>query len=76
MIPSEDKKFALDEFAAGQTVMITGLQSSGDIAMTRLRLASHILLHEIRHLAQLAFAARLAGHEPPGRHDLFYFVDF
>jgi uncharacterized damage-inducible protein DinB len=67
---------ALDESAAGQTVIITGLQSSGDIAMTRLRLASHILLHEIRHLAQLAFAARLAGHEPPGRHDLFYFGDF
>jgi uncharacterized damage-inducible protein DinB len=67
---------ALDEAAAGQTVVITGLQSSGDVAMTRLRLATHILLHEVRHLAQLAYAARLAGHEPPGRHDLFYFGDF
>lgn len=67
---------ALDESAAGQTVVVTGLQSSGDVAMTRLRLATHILLHEIRHLAQLAFAARLAGHEPPGRHDLFYFGEF
>jgi uncharacterized damage-inducible protein DinB len=67
---------ALDESAAGQTIVITGLQSSGDIAMTRLRLASHIVLHEIRHLAQLALAARLAGHEPPGQHDLFYFGDF
>jgi len=23
-------------------------------------------------LAQIAYAARLAGHEPPGEHDFFY----
>ena len=44
--------------------------------MSRRRLTSHILLHEIRHLAQVAYAARLAGHEPPGEHDIFYFGDF
>ena len=32
----------------------------------------HILLHEIRHWAQIALAVRLAGLEPPGEHDLFH----
>jgi uncharacterized damage-inducible protein DinB len=40
--------------------------------MTPRKLLFHILLHEIRHWAQIALAARLAGHEPPGDHDLFY----
>jgi uncharacterized damage-inducible protein DinB len=66
----------LDEATAAQPMVITGLQSSGDVTMTRRRLATHILMHEIRHLAQLAYAARLAGHEPPGEHDLFYFGGF
>ena len=65
----------LDDATASQTLVITGLQSSGDIAMSRRRLVTHILLHEIRHLAQLAYAARLAGLEPPGQHDIFYFGD-
>ena len=67
---------ALSDETARQTLVITGLQSSGDIAMSRRRLATHILLHEVRHLAQLAYAVRLAGHEPPGQHDLFYFEGF
>ena|SRR5690348_13428507 len=66
----------MDAAEAGSTLLITGLQSSGDISMTKRRLATHILLHEVRHLAQLAYAARLAGHAPPGQHDLFYFGDF
>ena len=67
---------ALDEATASQTMVITGLQSSADVVMTRRRLVTHILLHEIRHLAQLAYAARLAGVEPPGQHDIFYFNGF
>jgi uncharacterized damage-inducible protein DinB len=67
---------ALDETMAAQPIVITGLQSTGDITMSRRRLTTHILLHEIRHLAQIAYAARLAGHEPPGQHDLFYFGEF
>jgi uncharacterized damage-inducible protein DinB len=67
---------ALDETTASQTMVITGLQSSADVVMTRRRLVTHILLHEIRHLAQLAYAARLAGVEPPGQHDIFYFDGF
>ena len=48
----------------------------GPISMSRRRLLTHILLHEIRHLAQLALAARTAGVEPPGKHDLFFFDGF
>jgi uncharacterized damage-inducible protein DinB len=40
--------------------------------MTIRKLLFHILLHETRHWAQIALAVRLAGHEPPGDHDLFY----
>jgi uncharacterized damage-inducible protein DinB len=60
----------LNEETASQWMTFT--VSSGTFTMTRRKLASHILLHEIRHLAQIAYAARLAGHEPPGEHDFFY----
>lgn len=40
--------------------------------MTPRKLLFHILLHEMRHWAQIALAVRLAGFEPPGDHDLFY----
>lgn len=41
-------------------------------AMSPRKLLFHILLHEIRHWAQIALAVRLNGLEPPGDHDLFY----
>lgn len=41
------------------------------VAMTPRKLLLHILIHEIRHWAQVALALRNAGHEPPGDHDLF-----
>jgi len=44
----------------------------GPVTMSRRKLLTHVLLHEVRHLAQLALAARTAGIEPPGKHDLFY----
>jgi uncharacterized damage-inducible protein DinB len=43
------------------------------VTITRGTLAIHILLHEVRHMAQLAYAARLAGLEPPGQHDYLFF---
>ncbi|MBM3820487.1 MAG: hypothetical protein FJW14_15920 [Acidimicrobiia bacterium] len=52
------------------------LRDGSSMSMTRRKLAFHILQHEIRHLAQIAFAARLAGHEPPGKHDLLFFTEF
>jgi len=41
-------------------------------SMTSRKLLFHVILHEIRHWAQIALAVRLAGHEPPGDHDLFF----
>lgn len=40
--------------------------------MSPRKLLFHILLHEIRHWAQIALAVRTAGLEPPGEHDLLY----
>ena len=40
--------------------------------MTARKLLFHILVHEIRHWAQIALAVRQAGLEPPGDHDLFF----
>lgn len=62
----------LDEDEARQTMTIVA--QSGTRTMTRRTLIAHIVLHEIRHLAQVAYAVRLAGQTPPGQHDLFYFV--
>jgi uncharacterized damage-inducible protein DinB len=44
----------------------------GQWPMTPRKLLFHILLHEVRHWAQIALAVRLACFEPPGDHDLFY----
>jgi uncharacterized damage-inducible protein DinB len=40
--------------------------------LTTRKLLFHVLLHEIRHWAQIAAAVRLAGFEPPGDHDLLF----
>lgn len=40
--------------------------------MTPRKLLFHVLLHELRHWAQVAMAVRLAGFTPPGEHDLLY----
>ena len=40
--------------------------------MSSRKLLFHMLVHEVRHWAQVALAVRLAGFEPPGDHDLFY----
>jgi uncharacterized damage-inducible protein DinB len=40
--------------------------------LTPRKMLFHILVHEIRHWAQIALAVRLAGFEPPGNHDLLF----
>ena len=66
----------MDELEADHLLTWTtpagGAFTAGTYSMTRRKLIVHILLHEVRHLAQIAYAARLAGHEPPGQHDYFY----
>jgi uncharacterized damage-inducible protein DinB len=41
-------------------------------SMTPRKLLFHVLLHQLRHWAQIALAVRVAGFEPPGDHDLFF----
>ena len=60
----------LDDLRAGNAMTVN--LPSGSFVMPRRKLATHMLLHEVRHLAQLALAARMAGHPPPGEHDIFY----
>ena len=48
------------------------LRDGPAFTILRRKLAAHILLHEIRHFAQIAYAVRVAGHEPPGEHDYFF----
>jgi uncharacterized damage-inducible protein DinB len=60
----------LDEAESRRPMTI--VVQSGTQSMTKRRLAVHILLHEIRHLAQIAYAIRTSGIEPPGQHDLFF----
>lgn len=60
----------LDEDAANEVRVFRVREQ--DYAMTPRKLLFHILLHEIRHWAQIALAVRLAGIDPPGDHDLFF----
>lgn len=48
----------------------------GPVTLSRRRLITHVFLHEVRHFAQLAQAARAVGIAPPGNHDLFLFEAF
>ena len=61
--------------ASADTQVSFTLRDGSTMTMTRRKLAFHILQHEIRHLAQLAYAVRLAGFEPPGKHDLLFFTE-
>lgn len=60
----------LDEDVASQ--MRTFNVRNQEWPMSPRKLLFHILLHEIRHWAQIALAVRQAGHQPPGDHDLFF----
>ena len=65
----------LTEAQANETMTFTIQISPDPFTITRGKLAIHIVLHELRHMAQLAYAARVAGHEPPGQHDYFFFPE-
>lgn len=59
-----------EEHAAATFTM--SLKGGPTFTVRRRKLAAHILLHEIRHFAQIAYAVRAAGLEPPGEHDYFF----
>jgi uncharacterized damage-inducible protein DinB len=61
----------LDALANPAEIMTVKLPQLS-LEMSRRKLATHILVHEIRHFAQLASAARVAGEAPPGDHDLLF----
>ena len=46
--------------------------ASGTYPLSPRKLLFHMVLHEVRHWAQIAAAVRMAGFAPPGEHDLFY----
>lgn len=45
---------------------------TGTHPMSPRKLLFHMVLHEVRHWAQVASTVRAAGLAPPGDHDLFY----
>jgi uncharacterized damage-inducible protein DinB len=61
---------ALD--AATATTVRAFTVQTGSYSLTPRKLVLHILIHEIRHWAQIALALRNGGFDPPGDHDLFY----
>ena len=76
LVRADLRKFVADLDLQSGTVPLTFGVQTGTYTMTRRKLSLHIVLHEIRHLAQVALAVRAAGQEPPGTHDLFYFTEF
>jgi uncharacterized damage-inducible protein DinB len=60
----------LDEDVAGQ--IRTFEVRDEQWQMSARKLLFHMLVHEIRHWAQIALAVRQASLEPPGDHDLFF----
>jgi uncharacterized damage-inducible protein DinB len=75
LVRADLRKFVADLDQQGGAVPLTFGVQTGTYTMTRRKLSLHIVLHEIRHLAQVALAVREAGQEPPGTHDLFYFTE-
>jgi uncharacterized damage-inducible protein DinB len=57
-----------DEEDAGETGPAADREPA--LPMSVRKILFHILIHEIRHWAQIALAVRLAGFAPPGDHDL------
>jgi uncharacterized damage-inducible protein DinB len=70
------RRYVADLDQAESASTLTVAVQSGTFTMSRRKLLTHVILHEVRHLAQLAYAVRVAGDEPPGTHDLFYFEEF
>lgn len=73
LVRADLREFLSDLAPAEAAAGITFTVSSGPLTISRQKLALHIAIHEVRHLAQLAYMARLAGQEPPGRHDYAFF---
>jgi uncharacterized damage-inducible protein DinB len=76
LVRSDLRRYAADADEELGSQTLTWRYMDQEYSMSRRRLMTHILLHEIRHFAQIALAARMTGVEPPGEHDLIYFAEF
>jgi uncharacterized damage-inducible protein DinB len=76
LVRADLRRYASDVDDATGSETITWRYLDREYSMTRRKLLVHIVLHEIRHLAQVALAARAASVAPPGEHDLIYFAEF
>src|SRR5688572_733643 len=76
LVRAELRRYAGDLDAELGAATLTFSVQTGTFTMTRRKLAVHVVMHEVRHLAQVAYAVRAAGLEPPGAHDLFYCAAF
>ena len=73
LVRADFREFLARLSAADAAGAVTFSLPSASFSIARRRLSAHVLLHEARHLAQLAHTARLAGMEPPGNHDYLFF---
>ena len=71
-VRAEFSKFLTDADAERLGTVLSISIRERSFNMTARKLALHVLVHEIRHWAQIALAVRNAGLTPPGDHDLFY----
>ena len=76
LVRAELRRYVIDLDGEPGTGLLTFSVQSSTFTVTRRKLAMHVVLHEVRHLAQLAYAVRAAGVEPPGAHDLLFFAEF
>jgi uncharacterized damage-inducible protein DinB len=76
LVRADLRRYLADLDQAHGTETLTFSVQTGTFTMTRRKLALHIVVHEVRHLAQVALAARAAGQAPPGSHDLAFFPEF
>jgi uncharacterized damage-inducible protein DinB len=77
LVRADLRRYAADiDNVGADGIMSFEAAGIGTFTLSRRRLMTHMVLHEIRHLAQLALAARTAGVEPPGHHDLIWFEAF
>ena len=72
LVRADFRRFVTSLDDAAAALPLTFTLPAGTFTMTRRKLATNIVLHEVRHLAQVAHAARAAGVDPPGEHDLIF----
>lgn len=72
LVRADFRRFVTDLDDASASKPFTFTIPTGPMTMSRRKLATSVVLHEVRHLAQVAHAARAAGVESPGDHDLLF----